>query len=248
MGFVTEERLSDSPYVEAVMHGVTVGSGTTIRPAECHWHLVLTKHNGIPEVLAVGPWTTAGIVTFGEDAEILWIKFKLGTFMPHMPTERLVDQETHLPLTAPQSFWLNNSAWQFPDYENADTFVSRLVREEVLVHDPVVSGVLQGQRQERSPRTVRHRFLRATGLTQTHILQYERAQQAAALLRQGVSILDTVYDVGYYDQPHLTRSLKRWLGYTPAQIVEMATADVCDAVHEISSETAYGVNAVVEIP
>ena len=24
---------------------------------------------------------------------------------------------------------------------------------------------------------------------------------------------------GYYDQPHLTRSLKRWIGHTPAQII-----------------------------
>ena len=40
-------------------------------------------------------------------------------------------------------------------------------------------------------RTLRHRFLRATGLTQSHIRQFERAQQAAAFLRQGVSILDS---------------------------------------------------------
>jgi hypothetical protein len=28
-----------------------------------------------------------------------------------------------------QSFWLNGSAWQFPDYDNVETFVDRLVRE-----------------------------------------------------------------------------------------------------------------------
>jgi hypothetical protein len=27
---------------------------------------------------------------------------------------------------------------------------------------------------------------------------------------------------GYYDQPHLTRSLKQWVGHTPAQIIEMS--------------------------
>lgn len=38
------------------------------------------------------------------------------------------------------------------------------------------------------------------------------------LLHQGTSILDTVYKAGYYDQSHMTNSLKRFLGQTPAQI------------------------------
>jgi methylphosphotriester-DNA--protein-cysteine methyltransferase len=66
---------------------------------------------------------------------------------------------------------------------------------------------------------VRHRFLQATGQTQSHIRQYERAIKAASLLRHGVSILDTVFEAGYFDQPHLTRSLKHFLGFTPAQIL-----------------------------
>jgi methylphosphotriester-DNA--protein-cysteine methyltransferase len=42
------------------------------------------------------------------------------------------------------------------------------------------------------------------------------------LLRQGASILDTVYQAGYFDQPHLTRALKRFTGQTPAQIARLA--------------------------
>ena len=51
----------------------------------------------------------------------------------------------------------------------------------------------------------------------------KRAQQATALLTQGISIPDTMYEVGYFDQPNLTRSLKRFIGYTPAQIIRMRT-------------------------
>jgi hypothetical protein len=156
------------------------------------------------------------------DAEILWIKFKLGTFMPHLPARNLLDGETILPGAASNSFWLKGSAWQFPDYENAETFVDRLVREEVLIRDPVVTAVLDGYPQGRPSRTVRHRFLRATGLTQNHIRQFERARRAAALLRQGVSILDAVSEAGYFDQPHLTRSLKQWIGHTPAQVMRLS--------------------------
>jgi methylphosphotriester-DNA--protein-cysteine methyltransferase len=50
-----------------------------------------------------------------------------------------------------------------------------------------------------------------------------RAQQAQELLQQGVPILDTVFEAGYFDQPHLSRSLKRLIGFTPAQILRVNT-------------------------
>ena len=49
--------------------------------------------------------------------------------------------------------------------------------------------------------------------------QIERARHATNLLREGVSILDTVHQAGYFDQPHLTRSLTHQIGQTPAEII-----------------------------
>lgn len=79
--------------------------------------------------------------------------------------------------------------------------------------------VLRGRLQGLAPRTVRYRFLRATGLSQSRIRQTERAQQAAILLQRGIPISDAVHEAGYFDQPHLSRSLKKWIGHTPAQIL-----------------------------
>ena len=222
MSITYEERASDSPYVETITHGRTASDGSTIRPAECRWHMVIVRQDSSARLLVVGPWTTAGIASWTEGAEILWVKFTLGTFMPHLPARNVLDTETILPEAASRSFWLKGSAWQFPDHENAETFVERLVRNDVLVRDPVVNAALQHQPQGLSSRTVRHRFLRATGLPQSRIRQIERAQRAAALLQQGVSIPDAVYEVGYFDQPHLTRSLKQWVGHTPAQIARLS--------------------------
>jgi hypothetical protein len=218
MSIIFEERLSDSPYVATITHGHTASDGSSLRPAENHRHMVFVRYQGNARLLVVGPWTTSGMVSYQEGAEILWVKFQPGTFMPHLPTRKLLNTETSLPQASGQSFWLDSFVWQFPNYENIETFLSRLVRKEVLVHDPLVNAVLQGHPHEMSPRTVRHRFLQATGLTQSHIRQVERAKRAAELLRQGTSISDTVYEAGYFDQPHLTRSLKQWIGYTPAQI------------------------------
>jgi len=69
-----------------------------------------------------------------------------------------------------------------------------------------------------SPRALQYRFQRATGLTRKAVQQIQRAWQATALLEQGCPILDTAYQLGYFDQSHLTNSLRRYMGQTPAQI------------------------------
>jgi AraC-like DNA-binding protein len=166
--------------------------------------------------------------------------------MPHLPTRDFLDVETNLPGAASQSFWLKSSAWQFPDYENVETFIDGLVREEILLCDPIVNAALQDQLPEMSPRTVRHRFLQAAGLTQSHIRQFERVKRAEALLKQGKSILDTVYELGYFDQPHLTRSLKQFVGYTAAQIIRMSQPD-CQNIQDTIPLQDYDKNTLTII-
>jgi AraC-like DNA-binding protein len=215
-----EERVSDSPYVETITHGRMASDGSSLRPAESCWHMVLVRQHDNVQLLVVGPLTKAGVVSWTEGAEVLWIKFKLGTFLPHLPARDFLDGETILPEAASQSFWLNGSAWQFPDYENVDTFVDWLVRDGMLVRDEIVDAVLQNQLIDVSLRSIQRRFRHATGLTHSMILQMERARFAKALLQQGISIMDTMDQAGYYDQSHLTRSLKRFIGRTPAQIAQ----------------------------
>jgi methylphosphotriester-DNA--protein-cysteine methyltransferase len=89
----------------------------------------------------------------------------------------------------------------------------------MLVRDPVVESVLRGEPQKLSPRSVQRHFIQATGLTQGMVRQIERARYATMLLQQGVSILDTVDLAGYTDQAHLTRSLRYFIGKTPAGII-----------------------------
>ena len=219
MSLISEERRSDSPYLETVTRGWTIQEGSSIRPAEIHWHMVFVRHSGSTHALVVGPLTSSGKASWGEGAEILWVKFKLGAFMPHLPAKNYLDAEQELPEAASKRFWLKGAAIQIPSFENVETFIDRLVRQGDLFLDPVVNTALQDQHPDIPSRTLRHRFLRATGQSQGHIRQYERAIKAASLLRHGVSILDTVFEAGYFDQPHLTRSLKQFLGYTPAQIL-----------------------------
>ena len=102
---------------------------------------------------------------------------------------------------------------------NADMFVKRLARQELLVRDPIIESALRGEPQDLSPRSVQRHFLYATGVTQGSIRQIERARYATVLLQRGISISDVVDQAGYADQAHLTRSLKYFIGKTPVQIV-----------------------------
>ncbi len=223
MTFILEaSRPSDAPFVEMIWRTQSINAGSFISHAGIHWEIVIMKYEGKTSLTVRGPETKASSVSFPADAEWMGITFKLGSFMPDLPPGGLLDKYTAaLPEASNKSFWLHGSTWEIPTYENADTFVKRLEREGLLAHDPVVDAVLQGQAQTFSPRTLQYRFSRATGLTQNQFHQIERAQQAGALLQQGFSILDTAYQLGYFDQSHLTNALKRFLGQTPAQIALM---------------------------
>jgi AraC-like DNA-binding protein len=220
MKFVLEERPSDSPFVERVWRSQSEDPGIFISQASTHGEICVTRYRGKTILTLRGPETKATPMDYTwMGAVFMGIDFKLGTFMPHFPPGKLLNQnDVNLPEASSRSFWLRGSAWQFPDLETADTFVDRLIREGLLVHDPVVDAVVQGYPQELSLRAAQYRFLQATGLNYRTVQQIERARHAAALLEQGKSILDTVYEAGYFDQPHLTRALKRYLGQTPAQI------------------------------
>jgi hypothetical protein len=221
MTFRYEERLSESPLVETIWRAQSAHAGSFLSLAATHWEMVVTSYRGKTSFTVRGPETQATPLHYRSvGAEWLGIRFKLGAFMPSLPPGKLLDRrDANLPEATSTSFWLQGSAWEVPNFDNADTFVERLVRQGLLVCDPVVNAVLQGQPQAWSPRAIQYRFLQATGLTHRTIQQIERARRALALLQQGASILDTVDQAGYFDQPHLTRALKRFTGQTPAQIL-----------------------------
>jgi AraC-like DNA-binding protein len=218
-----DTRPSDSPVVEQVWHARSVHAGTFQSTAKTNLMMVVSVRDGKASFTVRGPETRATPLHCDPGGEWVGIEFRVGTFMPRLPGGSLVDRDLTLPGASTRSFWLDGAAWPFPDFENADTFVDRLVREGLLVRDPVVEAVLRGQVSDVSARSVQRRFVHATGLSHRAIRQIERAQTAMALLHRGVSILDTVHEAGYCDQPHLARALKRWVGQTPAEIAGGST-------------------------
>jgi len=166
-----------------------------------------------------GPETRARNVHCPADGEWFAIRFRAGTFMPHLPAARLMDgRDVNLPQVCRRKFHLQGSAWEYPDFDNAEVFVARLARAGIIARDPAVEAALQGDHEALSLRSTQRHFLQATGMTHTALRQIERARYATRLLTRGVPIADTVHEAGYFDQAHLARSLKHLVGLTPAKV------------------------------
>jgi AraC-like DNA-binding protein len=219
MSIVFNELPSESPLVEMIWHSKSDGVTPFTSQAINHWEIVFWSHEGKSYIAVRGPETKATPAFSQEGAEYLGIQFKLGAYLPHLPTIERVDGEILLPEASNKSVWLGGSAWQIPNVDDMDVFVKRLERQGLLQRDPVVQAVLHNQPQELSPRTIRRHFLHAVGLTPKTFQQIERARKASHLLEQGLPIADVVFQTGYTDQAHLTKSLKHFVGKTPATFV-----------------------------
>jgi AraC-like DNA-binding protein len=225
--FSIEEQPSDLPLIERIWLAKTESVGTLISQAATRCEMVIIKYQGKTMVTIRGPETKASFLPVSlVGAEFFGITFITGAFIPKLPPKDLIDhRDITLPEASNQSFWFDSSMWEIPTCENVDTFVNKLVRENLLVRDPVVDAVLQGHSPDMSIRSIQYRFLQATGLTLATIHQIKRARLAATLLEQGISILNAVHLAGYADQPHMTRSLKRFVGQTPAQIARLSKSE-----------------------
>jgi len=222
--FSLEEWTTSSPFVARIWRTRSEPEPNFISVAASHWEIVVTTHRGVARLTIRGPETRATTVPIPQDAEFFGIDFSLGTFMPDLPPAGLVDRALTLPPAAPTSAWFGRTRWEVPTPETVDGFVARLVRDGVLIHDPLVAAALRGEANGRAPRTLERRVARATGLTRGTIRQIGRAGRAVEVLARGATPADAARHTGYADQAHLTRSLKRFVGQTPAQIAGSARA------------------------
>jgi hypothetical protein len=214
-----EDRLSDCPFVERVWRCRSLRGGRFTSVAAGHFEMALTRLRGKTFLTLRGPELMSSAAECPAEGEWVGIRFKIGTFMPQRPPGSLQNRnDLTLPDASSRAFWLNGSAWEYPDFENADAFVRRLVTRGLIVRDAAVDPVLRGEGGELSLRSGQRHFLRATGMTFSTYRQIERARYAAGLLKEGDSILDAVELAGYFDQAHLTRSVKRLIGMTPSRI------------------------------
>jgi helix-turn-helix protein len=213
------DRPSSSPYIERVWSCHSTSGGPFLAVASTHWELVITRLAGETIVTLHGPETRPREVFCPPNGEWFAIRFKAGTFMPGLPVHRLINgNDVNLAPAFRGRFRLDDSAWEIPNYDNAEVFVDRLVRRGLLTRSPAVAAALEGDERALHTRTAQRHFLCATGMSHSAMKQIERARFATQLLRDGRPLIEVAHDAGYYDQAHLTRSLRKLIGATPGSI------------------------------
>jgi hypothetical protein len=176
---IFDDRPSDSPFVERIWRSRSERTGKVSldRRLSLGNRRYKTRRQDLSHGAGTGDEaTTADCPAHGE-----WfaIRFRLGTFMPLLRPADLRDRnDVTLPNATSRSFWLNGSMWEYPNFENAETFVKRLVHDGLIAEDRSVSAVLRGQPQALTTRTEQRRFLQVTGMTRGAIHQIERARYA----------------------------------------------------------------------
>jgi hypothetical protein len=236
-----EQRRSDSPYVERVYQVAddgTPGPERMVSVANSNWELIVWRADGATNVSVRGPETRPTTVPLGGPMDSAFgVIFRHGSFLRNLPLRSLVDTSVDSPHSTPRTFVLEGDEWEIPGYENAETFVDRLVRTGLLVRDPLVADVLAGDTPLLvTPRSVQRRVAAATGLTQGTIRQIERARRAAMLLLQGEAAADVVHRVGYHDQPHLARSLNRFVGRKATRLQRPADGEILSLLYKTDTE------------
>jgi len=213
--------MSDSPLVERVWAAQSERAGEFHSIAEGNCELVVTRLRGQTFLTLRGPETKATLADCPADADWVGIRFRPGAFFSQFPPAAIRDRrDVTLPGATARSFWLAGSAWDYPTFENTDTFVARLVKKGIVACDRSVDALVRGEPDALSRRSAQRHFVRATGITHATFRKIKRARYAASLLQQGLPILEVVHLAGYFDQPHLTRSLKFLIGQTPGQIAQ----------------------------
>jgi AraC-like DNA-binding protein len=220
MGLLFGTRSSDSPWIDSVWtcRSEQVTAMTSV--ATETWGLVFWDQAGRRHAAITGPESRCGYAPVPDGADFVGIQFAVGTSLRAIATTALVNGGLVLPDVTRGRFWLDGARWETPGPDDAEAFVERLIRHGVVVRDPLVVEALRGDRPTVTDRTLERRFRAATGLTRGAVQQIGRARTAAKRLASGESADSVVGELGYYDEPHLARALRRYVGRTARQLRE----------------------------
>lgn len=217
MAIEFDHRPSESACIERVWRSRSDAADSMTSIATAHWTLVAWRDGRVWRIAAQGPETRATTAPVPVETEFVGIRLSLGTRLERLPTDRLVDKDAEF-AHGTRTVRIFGHTLPPLTYDDAEDLVHRMVRSGVLVRDPMVGEVLSGRWPDATTRTVRRHFSSATGLTPGAVRQIERAREAATLIRAGAAIAETAQLLGYFDQPHLARSLRRFIGHTATEL------------------------------
>ncbi|WP_238537077.1 helix-turn-helix domain-containing protein [Caulobacter sp. AP07] len=123
-----------------------------------------------------------------------------------------------------EMFVLDGVDLPLPTFENVEPLVDAMIAAGLLLSNDLVARAFSETPKAASSRSVQQHFKQTTGITQKSFQMIRRAQEAVRRLKAGEVPAGVAVDLGYTDQPHMIKSIKKIMGALPSNL---------DAVHKI---------------
>jgi AraC-like DNA-binding protein len=178
--------------------------------ARPHWDFVFWETaEGISAGIQ-GPESCSSEAPVPVGAEFIGVRAALGVFPTDVSVSSLVDRFVPLRVTG-GAVHFRGERFRLPDFDQAEGFVEGLVRTGLLSVADLTDRAVSGRTRQR-------RHLAAVGLSQRTVRQIERAHDAAVRIQAGDAAAVVAQELGYFDQPHLARSLRRFIGPSSTEL------------------------------
>lgn len=206
-------RFSTSPFIDRVWHTENITDGIYIATPDCAWDLLaLQLPDGTRMMILAGQQTKYLDVPYTANTSAVVISFVASAYLAGFKGDDLVDATVILQNDDGNHFILLDRVFEFPTYETAEELVESMILAGILKKDDVVASVLEGRPKAMSSRTMQRHFHEVTGISRKTLDKIQRAQNAVKMLQTGTATAKVAAEVGYTDQSHLTKDLKKIMG------------------------------------
>lgn len=217
-------RSSSHPWIDTVWQTVCLTDGVYRATPDGSWDLILSVAcDRQATVFLTGQATEPVDVPYAEGEHSVVISYAAHVYLTQDKEVRTGPTLRFLPVHN-SSFVLEGVELPLPTFSNAEQLTSKMVEANLLRSDDLVAKAFTAKPKAASNRTVQQHFKKITGITQKDFELIRRAQEAVRRLKAGERPAAVAVDLGYTDQPHMIKSIKKIMGHLPSNL---------DAVHKI---------------
>jgi hypothetical protein len=217
-------RRSPHPWIDTVWQTVCLSDGLYSATPDGSWDLIRSiAPDGKSFVFLSGQATEPVEVPYKDGESSVVLSFAAHVYLAADEAPRVGPEIRVLPVRG-AVFELDGVEFPLPTFENVEPLADAMIAAGLLRSNDLVARAFSKTPKAASPRSVQQHFKQTTGITQKSFQQIRRAQEAVRRLKAGEASASVAVDLGYTDQPHMIKSIKKIMGALPSNL---------DAVHKI---------------
>jgi hypothetical protein len=214
-------RSSAHPWIDTIWQTVCLSDGIYRATPDGSWDLILSvAPEGERLVFLTGQATEPVDVPYNEGEHSVVISFAAHVYLSQDKEVRTGPMLRFLPVDE-DCFILDGVRLPLPSFENAEELTDQMVTAGLLKSDDVVAKAFTAKPKAASRRTVQQHFKKTTGITQKDFELIRRAQEAVRRLKGGDRPAAVAAELGYSDQPHMIKSIKKIMGHLPSNLEDV---------------------------